>query len=256
LSTAGQQKLQTFLEQGRTLLAFDFDGTLAPIVAHPRSARAPLAVVRALKSLLAMHEVAVLSGRSVDDLRARLGFAPHHLIGNHGAEDPGSELSRTQSATFRARLAPLREAAAGEWAEVLSTLGISMEDRGLSLSFHYRLSRDREAARVLIAEMLQAEGQGIRAFDGKLVIHVMAVEAPGKLEALRTLMARQGLERVLYAGDDPSDEAVFRQQGPGWFTLLVGGDARLSAAGFHLNATSDMPLFLAACRRCLRRSTG
>lgn len=238
------------------MLAFDFDGTLAPIVAHPRAARASLAVVRGLKSLLSTHEVAVLSGRSVDDLRTRLGFAPHHLIGNHGAEDPGCEQSRAHSAAFRARLEPVREAALGGWAGALSAIGVTMEDRGLSLSFHYRLSRDREAARVLIAEMLQAEGQGIRAFDGKLVIHVMAVEAPGKLEALRTLMARQGIERVLYAGDDPSDEAVFRQQGPGWFTLLVGGDARLSAAGFHLNATSDMPLFLAACRRCLRQPAG
>ena len=158
--------------------------------------------------------------------------------------------------SFRKRLDPLRVAARGAWADALATLGVSMEDRGLSLGFHYRLSRDRDAARVLIAEMLESVGQGIRAFDGKLVIHVMAVEAPGKLEALQALMSRRGIERVLYAGDDPSDEPVFRHQGPGWFTLLVGGDARLSAAGFHLNATSDMPLFLAACRRCLRPPSG
>ena len=86
------------------------------------------------------------------------------------------------------------------------------------------------------------------------LLNVVSVDAPDKVQALQSLMTRRGLTRVLYAGDDASDEQVFRQhQDPDWFTLRVGGDARLSAATFHLNATSDMPMFLAACqRRCLR----
>ena len=254
LSAAGLQRLQSFLNDGPCLLAFDFDGTLAPIVAHPESARTPLPVIRAMEPLLRTHEVAVLSGRSVEDLMTRLGFEAHHLIGNHGAEDPACPISQQRAPAYRARLDGIRAAVASTWSAALVAQGVRMEDRGLSLGFHYRLSRQRDAARRLIAELLAAEGQGIRAFDGKLVINVVSVDAPDKVQALQSLMTRRGLTRVLYAGDDASDEQVFRQhQDPDWFTLRVGGDARLSAATFHLNATSDMPLFLAACqRRCSR----
>ena len=55
----------------RPLLAFDFDGTLAPIVARPDDARVPDAVSRCLAELAATLPIAIITGRSVADVRAR-----------------------------------------------------------------------------------------------------------------------------------------------------------------------------------------
>src|SRR5262245_46574916 len=74
--------------QRRPLLAFDFDGTLAPIVARPDLACVPEPVAQGLTRLARDLPVAVVTGRSVADVRKRLGFEPRWVVGNHGAEDP------------------------------------------------------------------------------------------------------------------------------------------------------------------------
>ena len=86
-TTEGEIALQAVMRL-RPLLAFDFDGTLAPIVARPDEARVAEAVSRGLAALARDLPVAIITGRSVADVRPRLGFAPHYVIGNHGAEDP------------------------------------------------------------------------------------------------------------------------------------------------------------------------
>src|SRR6186713_659242 len=83
----GERALQDVMHL-RPLLAFDFDGTLAPIVARPDEARVPESVSLGLAELARDLPVAIITGRSVADVRPRLGFAPHYVIGNHGAEDP------------------------------------------------------------------------------------------------------------------------------------------------------------------------
>src|SRR5262249_18290090 len=106
-----------FLREGRAalvnalssnpLLAFDFDGTLAPIVAHPNDARVTSAVSERLARLAEIRRVAVITGRSVDDVAPRLGFEPTYIVGNHGAEDPSdaNRLDLSALDAFRARLA-------------------------------------------------------------------------------------------------------------------------------------------------------
>ena len=59
------------------LLAFDFDGTLAPIVTDPDDARIPAPVARRLDRLASLLPVAIITGRAVADVRERLtGAAP------------------------------------------------------------------------------------------------------------------------------------------------------------------------------------
>jgi hypothetical protein len=85
------------------LLAFDFDGTLAPIVARPDDARVPPAVAHRLQRLAGRLPVAIVSGRRVQDVRRRLLFAPWRIVGNHGAEDDGHSPADRDAAA----LAPL-----------------------------------------------------------------------------------------------------------------------------------------------------
>ena len=84
----------------RPLLGFDFDGTLAPIVAQPELARVPVATLRRLRQLASRLPLAVISGRSVADLRSRLGFEPTYVVGSHGAEVPHHESPPSWSAAL------------------------------------------------------------------------------------------------------------------------------------------------------------
>ena len=84
-SPEGVECLAAVLEAD-PLLAFDIDGTLAPIVDMPNEARLPDDVQKCLAQLAQRYDVAIITGRSVADARRMLSFMPRHLIGNHGAE--------------------------------------------------------------------------------------------------------------------------------------------------------------------------
>lgn len=91
----------------KPLLAFDFDGTLTPIVSRPEQAFASKAVALRLHALSQLLPVAIVTGRTIEDARERLGFVPTYLIGNHGAQD---ENDPVKTAFLCEGLNPLREA--------------------------------------------------------------------------------------------------------------------------------------------------
>jgi len=120
------------------LLAFDLDGTLAPIVSRPGDARVPQALAHRLARLARLRPVVVVTGRRVADARGRLGFEPAALIGSHGAED---EQDQAASARFRAVLDPLRDHLQHQ-RQSLESAGVQVEDKGQSIALHYRLAAD------------------------------------------------------------------------------------------------------------------
>ncbi|HEV7913484.1 MAG TPA: trehalose-phosphatase, partial [Albitalea sp.] len=136
--------------RGHPVLAFDFDGTLAPIVPRPDDAKVPPAVSEGLARLALALPVAIITGRSVADVRPRLGFTPRYVVGNHGAEDPevGPPSVASQALdALRHRIAA-REG-------LLRRTGVEVEDKLYSLALHYRLAPDKGAALVCIEELLQ-----------------------------------------------------------------------------------------------------
>src|SRR5438552_7319724 len=75
------------LAQERTLCAFDFDGTLSPIVEHPSVAGMRAKTRNLLARLAALHPCVIVSGRARADLLGKLsGVSVARVIGNHGAE--------------------------------------------------------------------------------------------------------------------------------------------------------------------------
>ncbi|MEO5882929.1 MAG: trehalose-phosphatase, partial [Caldimonas sp.] len=143
----------------RPLLAFDFDGTLAPIVVHPDDAGVPPAVAAHLAAIARELPVAILTGRSVADVMPRLGFVPRYVIGNHGAEDPAAATASAGDA-----LDALRRRIAGEPA--LAAAGVWVEDKGLSLALHYRTAADPQAALARIDALLLGIEPALARFGG------------------------------------------------------------------------------------------
>lgn len=226
--------------QQQPLLAFDFDGTLTPIVARPDDAHLSKGVSARLATLSAHLPVAIVTGRSVSDVRGRLGFEPRYIVGNHGAEDASEPTAACAPSMALSRLrAQLNEAL-----PALAAAGVSVEDKGQSMALHYRLSRTRERALQLITDLLADRDAGLRVFGGKLVVNVVSALAPDKADAMRALVHRSGASCAIFAGDDVNDEPVFASAPEGWLTIRVGRDAPGSKAHYFLDSPGETALLL------------
>lgn len=237
-SDDGQAALAAVMAR-EPLLAFDFDGTLAPIVARPDDAHVPLEVAQSLDVLARRLPVAVITGRSVADVRERLGFVPRYVIGNHGAEDAdnGPPPAACHALdTLRLRIA----AHAGD----LRTHGVAVEDKRFSLALHYRLAPDAGEALLCIEDLLQGMDPGLRRFGGKCVVNVVAAGLPDKGDALAALVRRAGASAALFVGDDVNDEAVFVRADPDWLTVKIGREDPLSRAMFFLDSETELEALL------------
>jgi len=219
----------------RPLLAFDFDGTLAPIVARPEDAGISPAMSARLKALAALLPLAIVTGRRVDDVRGRLGFEPRYIVGNHGAEDP---LNPAAGAALARTLQPLRNRLHQRAAE-LAEAGVVVEDKGASLALHYRRSRQPEQAQALIEAVLLPPGEAWHAFGGKMVVNVVPRKAPDKASAVHGLVAHCGAACAVFAGDDVNDEPVFASAAPHWLTIRIGRGDGASAARYYLDSPDE-----------------
>ncbi|MBT9503472.1 MAG: trehalose-phosphatase [Burkholderiaceae bacterium] len=242
-SPAGEAALAQLMRRQRVLLAFDFDGTLAPIVARPDDARVSVAIARRLELLAGRCPVAVITGRSIADVRSRLGFEPAYIVGNHGAEGldwvpkgRGMNLLRERIQTH---------------ADALQAAGVQIEDKVLSLALHYRLARDREAALLAIERLVDALPSDLQTFGGKCVVNVVSGDAPDKGAAALALLRISACESLFFVGDDINDEAVFEQAGEDWLTVRIGRAQGASRAMFFLDTHSEMSALLERIQHAL-----
>ncbi len=238
LSAEGQESLRG-LAGTRALFAFDFDGTLAPIVARPRDARAAIGVRQRLAQLAQCAPVAVVSGRNLADLRERIPVEVRHCVGNHGNEGlPDAPDPETMRAVCRGWIEQLEAALADAAAS-----GIVVEDKRLTLSVHYRLARDREQAARALARIVQELAPAPRVIGGKLVLNLLPPAARTKFEALAALAEHERAQRVLFVGDDETDELVFAQAPAHWITVRVELD-RASRANYFIHRQSEIVILL------------
>lgn len=218
------------------LLAFDFDGTLAPLVARPADARMTPVTARLFRRLCDEARCVVVSGRARDDVAGRLGRARvAEVLGNHGIE-PGGDLRRLQRENARlvAQLVPR-----------LGHLdGVELEDKLFSHSWHHR--RAPASARRVILRAVRSLGPAARVVTGKCVVNVVPSGAPDKGSALRSLARRMRARHVLFVGDDVTDEDVFRRDDvPGLVGVRVGR-RRDSRAEFVLRDRDEVDDLLRA----------
>lgn len=239
LSPAGLQALDEVIAH-RPLLAFDFDGTLAPIVPHPDAAAVPPLLAERLKALATHLPVAIVTGRAVADVLPRLGFEPHHVVGNHGAEEPGVALPSDAVAA----LDHLRRQIAGQ-AQALGDAGVLIEDKQHSFTLHHRLATDQAQAVDRIEQVLVGLDPALRRFGGKFVVNVVAAGARDKGDAVLSLVERTKAGAALFIGDDVNDESVFERALPHWVTVRIGRDDPTSAARFFLDDHTEVAQVLA-----------
>jgi len=238
LLSAGMAPVIESLAGRGTLLVLDFDGTLAPIVGDRNAARLPRRTRAALARLAHLYPVAVLSGRAADDVRARLGgLAVRWVVGSHGAEWPGEErehpawsrLVEAWRATLEARLA--------------GADGVELEVNPLALAIHYRHARDPRAAVERIGEASRNLA-GASVILGKKVVNLVPQGAGDKGTALRRLVGLASAERVLFVGDDVTDEAAFGASLDIPAVMVRVGRDPATRAGSWLERRADVDVLL------------
>ena len=235
-SEAGLQRLSE-IARPRLLCAFDFDGTLVPIMPRPQQVRMPDSVRERLLRLSLLAPVAIITGRALDDIRGLLGFAPDFVVGNHGMEGvPGWEARAARHvlhcAAWKMQLSRMLEAAP-------RTEGISIEDKRYSLSVHYRAAPDPGWAASFLDDACARLEPRPRLVAGKCIVSLVGEDAWHKGNALEALMASTGAGTAIYAGDDVTDEDVFRIKRPELLSVRVE-QSDDSAADFFVPKAQDM----------------
>jgi len=200
----------------RWLLAFDFDGTLAPFVRDPATAMIPGPVYTDLAAIAAGRPVAVITGRSRTDILARLPSGIAHVVGNHGCEQPDGD----PSVLFAA------EAMAQRWfhqlADLISGSGLRLESKGPSLALHWRGCVDPLTAERVAASLAMNLIPRPHLVEGDQVLNLLPPGLPDKGVALLRLMALTGSAGAMFIGDDVTDATVFRLRDPGILGIEVG----------------------------------
>jgi trehalose 6-phosphate phosphatase len=225
------------------LVALDYDGTLAPIVADPARAEMRPRTRNLLQALAKAFPVAVISGRARTDLARRLrGVDVAALVGNHGVE--GWHVAGGRLAEVR-RWLPVLAAATAPYK------GVIVEDKSYSVAIHYRQSREKKRARAAISSAA-ATLPGVRVIAGKQVVNVVPRDAPHKGIALERERERLGCDTAIYVGDDQTDEDVFALDQPGRLLSVRVGFGGRSAAAYGIadqRAIDRLLLLLEQCRR-------
>ena len=192
----------------------DFDGTLSPIVDLVQDARPVEGAAECLTALASVFRVvAVISGRSLDDLRSR--FAPEGVLlaGSYGrdrSDRPGTLEVRDWTALVDNAVARTKE-----WD------GVRIESKDTGLAIHYRLAPERARDVDALAATLAAEF-AVELRPGRRVVE-LTEPGPGKADALGELVTEFDLSAFLFAGDDIADGEAFKwARSSGRSCVLVG----------------------------------
>ena len=225
------------LARANSLVALDFDGTLAPIVKRRDQAAMRDGTRALLAEVCARYPCAVISGRSRTDVASRLAGTPvRYIVGNHGVEPSvGMEVFEEVVQVMRPRLA----------AALAGVQGVEVEDKRYSLAIHYRRARVGALARAAIAAAIADLPMKTRVVGGKRVVNVLPVGAPHEGIALMDLQAIAATEVALYVGDDVTDEDVFELERPERLIGVRVGRSATSAASYFIDDQGQIDALLA-----------
>ncbi|MBV9559838.1 MAG: trehalose-phosphatase [Bradyrhizobium sp.] len=227
-------------------ILLDIDGTLLDLAPTPREVWVPPDLADTLNRLKEKTSgaLALVSGRSLNDIDLIFAPAQFPVVGGHGAE---MRLMAESDATAAAA-PPLDK----ELKRRLATIahlspGILLEDKGYSLALHYRLAPHAEKAIYEAVSLIRADlpNAPIEVLPGKFVCEIKPAGFT-KASGVRELMTRTPFQgrKPLFIGDDVTDESVFAMM-PDYDGLSFSVGRRAIGVDGHFDSPSDVRAFLA-----------
>jgi trehalose-phosphatase len=252
------EKVQNRIQKALNVFLFlDYDGTLTPIVSRPDLARCPKEVKALLEKLRDFPKIAlaIISGRSLEDLKQKIGVPGLIYVGNHGLE------IENPAGQYRKKLSPPRENEMRQMKRNLqdsfsNITGILLEDKGPILAIHYRnvLPRHFDSIRSTIEKELQSLEDRWEIASGKMVYEIRPKVDFNKGQAVQGILRSSPLPGVLpiYLGDDRTDEDVFRAIKGLGINVFIGPEGVTSDADYYLNNPSQVHEFLLRLKELMK----
>ena len=230
------------------LLGLDYDGTLTRIVDDPTQATLSTPMRRVLWSLAMRRGVslAIVSGRSYKDLHTRIGLGSAIYAGNHGLEIRGPDFDFIEPAAAIHSEA-INEIAADLRHRLRHIPGVIVEDKGLTLSVHYRRVApiDSEEVWHTVLALVNNAEQLLHLTMGNKVYEIRPHLRWHKGSAMHWIRQHFGKADTMtfYLGDDTTDEDAFTTLTDA-ITIKVGANSD-TAARYRLIDPDEVQHFLA-----------
>ena len=256
LFSVWQEFSKRLKEARRVLLLCDYDGTLTPIVDRPELADLSEKTRQMLQTLSRQSHftLGIISGRALADLRQRIGVSNIIYAGNHGLEieGPGVSLVNPLAAEMRPVFRLINQVLKKALAPIR---GVQVEDKGLTISVHYRMVEEGKSEEVTNAfEKVIATALSLGKIvitSGKKVYEVRPAVKWDKGEAIALLIKSFGKTKTkkellpIYLGDDQTDEDGFKviEKHEG-ISVFVGEETGNSAARYYLSSPAEVEQFL------------
>jgi trehalose 6-phosphate phosphatase len=232
------------------ILLLDYDGTLTPIASSPSEAVLSQENKELIKLLVKIPGlvVVIISGRSLADVKEMVGIEGIIYIGNHGWEIEGPSMNFESLVPLE--VSSMMKKIKYELITQLSGIpGAFVEDKGVTLSVHYRLVAETEEFLVRrifdYICMPYRRQQMIKVSAGKKVLELRPPIEWDKGKAALWLLRKQeilkGKGNVLpvYIGDDSTDQDAFEALKDKGITIFVG-TPKLSSAQYSLAGPSEV----------------
>lgn len=251
---AAHKNVKSFVDKKHVMLFLDFDGTLAAIVNHYESAKILRESKILLKKIAKVRDcsLAIVSGRALADVKKRVGIERITYAGNHGLEIEGIGVKSTYFVKTENRIR--FKIIKNELRYIIKGIkGAFLEDKGLTLSLHYRQVRraDLASLRGKITDYLSfyVKNKEIFLNEGKKVFEIRPNVNWDKGKAVLWLMAQFKKKNAgkeiwpIFIGDDQTDESAFKALKFKGLCIRVGR-SNASAAPYFLKDIKQVARFL------------
>ena len=268
LLSAWPNVIEQIQKSKNILFLTDFDGTLTPIVEKPELASLSNETRQLLDSLARQPHltIGIISGRALSDLKDKINLDNIIYSGNHGFEIEGPSLNFINPIADEIR--PFFRLIKNVLTLALGSIkGVFIEDKGITLSVHYRQVEARKVSDVesVVKKVVSGPAMGsiFMITPGKEVYDVKPAASWDKGKAIRLLMKRfgkggrrSGLLPV-YLGDDLTDEdgfQVIEKYGEG-ITVHIGESQDKSTARYYLRSPDEVCLFMSGLLNLAQRAS-
>ncbi len=219
-------EIAAVLENRRSAVFLDYDGTLAPITERPELAVMSPSMRDMVSELGKHYTLAIVSGRDLSDIRNKIGMDDLIYAGSHGFEICGPDGFFFQHVSKARFDALLKDAKATIGKKLAALDGLLIESKKFSIAVHYRQVKkeDQPKCGTVINDIL-ADNCRLRLTRGKMVYEIQPDIEWDKGKAVLHILNSIGGEGAgiyaIYVGDDITDENAFRDikgMGIGIFT--------------------------------------
>ena len=234
----------------RAFLFLDYDGTLTPIVSRPEDAALPISTKNSIKKLRfnPRFKIAIISGRSLKDAKNMVRIKDIIYAGNHGLEIEYEKGKVLRPKIARGSGVFLKKIKIALNRELHNIKGARVEDKGFTLSMHFRMVSLNQRSRVkkVFARIVRPYlmSNKVKVSSGKMVLEVRPRVDWHKAKALLWLLRKNRGCFPIYIGDDVTDMDAFRAIKDIGMSIFVGKPTGKIRADYFLKNPRETGSFI------------